>query len=175
MVHNFLQTLPDGISILDVPFGTGRFVPYYLEKDMKVYGLDSSPEMLGAAREILGEDFKKCETVAGDAAQLPFEDNFFDLVVCFRFLQSIIPYRVVKTVLKELHRVTRSQALLELKVRHESLKDARHPKENKSIRDTLKLRDIKMLLGKSGFEIAEIIPISQRKTHVLTAFVCRKK
>ncbi len=175
VVKDFLHALPEGVTVVDVPFGTGRFVPFYLEKGMRVHGLDSSPEMLGAARELLGEDFEKCETVVGDAAQLPYEDNFADLVVCFRFLQSIIPYKTVKTVLREFHRVTRSQALLELKVRHDSLKNVRSPGEDRSIRDTMKMEDIRSLLENAGFEIEDAIPVSRRKTHVLTAFVCRKK
>ncbi len=175
VVRDYLKAMPDGITVVDVPFGTGRFVPYYLGKSMQVYGLDSSPEMLRAAGELLEKDFEKCETVVGDAAQLPYEDNFADLVVCFRFLQSIIPFSTVKAVLKEFHRVTRSRALLELKVRHDRLKDADPPKEDRSIRDTLKMDDIRRLLGDAGFEIEEVIPVSRRKTHVLAAFACRKK
>jgi len=131
--------------------------------------------MLGAARELLGKDFDQCETVVGDAARLPYTDDFADLVVCFRFLQSIIPFRVVVKVLKEFHRVTRTYALLEMKVRHNDLRNSSFPGPNRAIRDSLKLDDIRALLDDAGFEIVNVLPISRRKTHALSAFLCRKR
>lgn len=172
-VKSYLDALPRRIKVLDMPFGTGRFVPFYLEREMEVFGLDASPEMLGAARELLGDDFQRCQTTVGDAAKLPYEDKAFDLVVCFRFLQSIVPYAVVRKSLMELGRVCKSHALLELKVRHDHMKDVAAPKDNKSIRDAFKRADIERLLNGHGFEIVEEIPISRRKTHTLTAFACK--
>ena len=32
IVERLLKDLPDGIKVLDIPFGTGRFVNMYLEK-----------------------------------------------------------------------------------------------------------------------------------------------
>ncbi|MCL3883898.1 hypothetical protein [Marivita sp. GX14005] len=34
---SLLDTLPKGLSVVDIPFGTGRFVPHYLER-----GFDSA-------------------------------------------------------------------------------------------------------------------------------------
>lgn len=175
VVKNLLDTFPDGISVLDAPFGTGRFVPFYLDKKMKIYGLDSSPEMFRAAKELLGADYEKCQNIVGDAADLPYADNHFDLIVCFRFLQSIVPFAVAKKVLKEFNRVTRSMAILELKVRHETSRDLPLPKDHVAMRDSLKKRDVALLLDNAGFHITGMIPVSHRRTHVLTAVLCEKK
>ncbi len=176
VVQDYLGKLPEGIVVLDVPFGTGRYVPLYLSRKMTVYGLDASPEMLEAARELLGQDYDKCKSVVvGDAANLPYENCSVDVVVCFRFLQSIIPLGLVRKVLKEIHRVMRVQAILEVKIRHEYAKDLPLPPENKAMRDALKLDALNQLMKEAGLKVVDVLPIEDRKTHQLAAFVCEKQ
>ncbi len=43
--------MPEGIKVLDVPFGTGRFVQMFLEKKMEIHGIDISEDMYVAAKE----------------------------------------------------------------------------------------------------------------------------
>ncbi len=173
VVKAYLDKFSDGITVLDVPFGTGRFVPLYLAKDMKIQGLDSSPEMLEAASQLLGDDYGRCESVVvGDAASLPHADQSVDLVVCFRFLQSIVPLGVVRKVLKEIRRVIKTQAILELKIRHADAKELPMPPEHKAMRDSLKLDALKQLMDEAGLKVVDILPIEERKTHQLAAFVC---
>jgi len=52
-----LDQLPDGMSVVDIPFGTGRFVPMYRKKGFKIAGLDASEDMISTAQKILGSDF----------------------------------------------------------------------------------------------------------------------
>src|SRR5690606_34648470 len=49
IVRELLAPFPDGCAVLDVPFGTGRFVDMYLAKGMAVYGVDISEDMLATA------------------------------------------------------------------------------------------------------------------------------
>ena len=70
VMKEILATLPDGLKVLDVPFGTGRFVPFYLAKKMDVSGLDASEEMILAAKDTLKEDFERCQVVSGRAPDL---------------------------------------------------------------------------------------------------------
>jgi len=94
----FLSEIPDGSTVLDVPFGTGRFIEFYLKKNMSVYGIDISKDMLDIAREHLGDHYNQCNISVGSAEHLPFENDFFDLVVSCRFL-TLIPMAMVKKVL----------------------------------------------------------------------------
>ena len=116
IIWDLLNDVPDGSSVLDVPFGTGRFVEMYLQKGMSVHGLDISKDMLAAARQALGEDCHKCELHLGSADALPFDDDRFDLTVCCRFL-GLIPFRMATKVLSELHRVSKSRVILYMNVR----------------------------------------------------------
>lgn len=66
--------------VLDAPVGTGRFIPWYLERGIKYVGADISGDMIAQARkkDASGE-FVECSV-----HDLPFEDGQFEHVVCSR-------------------------------------------------------------------------------------------
>lgn len=82
----FLELLPPpGRRTLDLGCGEGR-----LSRDLKARGhslvaVDASPTMVAAAREADPD----LELRLADAADLPFQDGAFDLVVAFMSLQDI--------------------------------------------------------------------------------------
>jgi len=113
VVADIVRELPPGQVVLDVPFGTGRFVRLYHENEMEVYGVEISPKMLEAARADLGDShYQRCILHTGSAESLTFPNHFFDLVVCFRFLQGIISFGMARRVLEELRRVTKSNGIV---------------------------------------------------------------
>lgn len=70
-------------KVIDVPVGTGRVLTYLFDHDINVIGVDLTSEMLDIARR---EACPERHTLQlGNAADLPFEDNQFDLLVSFRF------------------------------------------------------------------------------------------
>lgn len=82
----FLELLPPpGRRTLDIGCGEGR-----LSRDLKalrhsVVALDGSPSLVAAAREADPE----IETILGDAAHLPWPDEFADLAIAFMCLQDV--------------------------------------------------------------------------------------
>jgi ubiquinone/menaquinone biosynthesis C-methylase UbiE len=113
-VKYFLGKMTDVNSVIDVPFGTGRFVELYLSKGLSVSGVDASPDMLRIARKELGDVYQLLDIRLGMCNKLPYEENSFDVAVCIRFLESIIPFHSVLPTLKEIHRVTRQYAIVRL-------------------------------------------------------------
>jgi SAM-dependent methyltransferase len=82
----FFQLVPPaGRRTLEVGCGEGRVVRDLAALGHRVVGLDASPTLLRLARE---ED-PEGEYVLGDAADLPFEDGSFDLVVAFNSLMDV--------------------------------------------------------------------------------------
>jgi ubiquinone/menaquinone biosynthesis C-methylase UbiE len=67
-----------GRRVLDVGCGTGRLAAALVERGAKVWGVDSSPEMLAQARETAG---RKVGLKQGTAEALPFRDGWFDRAV----------------------------------------------------------------------------------------------
>jgi ubiquinone/menaquinone biosynthesis C-methylase UbiE len=85
---------------LDVGCGTGALAYVLAPLVGEVVGVDSSEELLAAAREYAPEG---CTFVLGDAAALPFPYGDFDLVGCMRVLHHV---RRPELVVAEIARVT---------------------------------------------------------------------
>jgi ubiquinone/menaquinone biosynthesis C-methylase UbiE len=158
-VAKLLGTLPEGISVIDLPFGTGRFTELYVPRGIRITGVDISTDMLSAAREIYGSALDTATLEAGDATALKYEDNAFDLVVSVRFLQNIIPYRTVRMALREMARVTKSWAILEFEVRKPDAVDAGLPGEDDPLRGLMYQHQIDAMLEKAGFRTKEVLPV----------------
>jgi len=88
-------------AVLDVGCGTGIHLEMYQRYGCNLYGIDTSPSMLELARTRLGE---RAELRLADAPQLPYEDGFFDLVLCMLVLHEM-DEQVRNTVIGELTRV----------------------------------------------------------------------
>lgn len=87
-VHDQLKghTSPwKGKSVLDVGCGTGRILFRGMDEAESLNGVDLSPEMIKAAKQLLG---KKANLSVADAYELPFDADQFDisLSTCVMFL-----------------------------------------------------------------------------------------
>lgn len=92
---------------LDVGCGTGRYYPIIAQYGVDYRGVDSSEEMLAAARQ----RFPAGLFQRGDAYRLGWDDATFDLVVCSDVLVHIPRHMVA---LRELARVTRKVLFLRI-------------------------------------------------------------
>ncbi|MBW3665356.1 MAG: methyltransferase domain-containing protein [Actinobacteria bacterium] len=75
-------------DVLEVAVGTGRNLEHY-PPDVRLTGVDLSPEMLALARERARAVKADADLREADAQQLPFDDESFDTVVCTFSLCSI--------------------------------------------------------------------------------------
>jgi ubiquinone/menaquinone biosynthesis C-methylase UbiE len=173
VMRRLLDTLPDGLAVLDVPFGTGRFVPHYLAKGMTVHGLEASASMLTQASRYLGDDYAACHVSIGDARALPYEAESFDLVVCFRFLNQIVSFDDAQTILRELRRVTRSAAFLQLKARQDRVPPVPLPGPGEMMSDRLYQADLERILESAGFSVDRVTTITSDK-NLRLAYLVRK-
>lgn len=90
-------------SILDIGCGTGLHLEMYRNFGCSLYGIDTSPSMLEKAEARLG---KNVDLRKADATEIPFNSDFFDLVLCMLVLHEMddnIRYKV----LNEMHRVVK--------------------------------------------------------------------
>jgi len=96
--------LKDADLVLDVGCGPGMVTRdiAHLTRG-KVVAIDGSEDMIAVAKKIL-KDYKNVEFRVGDAENLPFEDNLFDIVTCNLLLMwATNPQKVVD----EMARVTK--------------------------------------------------------------------
>ncbi len=84
--------LASGQRVLEVGVGTGLSLPYYPE-DVRVVGIDISPEMLDKARDrVDDQELSQVEDLlVMDAEDLEFEDDSFDAVVAM-YVASVVPH-----------------------------------------------------------------------------------
>lgn len=98
-------------ALLDIPVGTGRFLPFYEQKQVKyVLGIDASYAMLKQAKR------KKTKAVLmrGDAFTTGLPDNAVDCVVCFRFLHWI-KQEDLHRLFKEFSRITSKHLIFNIR------------------------------------------------------------
>ena len=100
-VQRLLAPLAGDERVLDVGCGTGALALALAPHVREVVGVDSSPDLLAAARERAPAN---CTFLEGDATALPFGWGEFDLVGCLRVLHHV---RRPELVVAELARVTR--------------------------------------------------------------------
>jgi ubiquinone/menaquinone biosynthesis C-methylase UbiE len=72
-----------GVAVLDVGTGPGVLLDELAKHrpDLTVTGVDPSADMIAAARRKLARFGDRATAVTGDAADLPFPDGSFDLIV----------------------------------------------------------------------------------------------
>ena len=93
------------MKVLDVGCGTGVHLDIYRRCGCELYGIDNSPSMLDVARKRLGE---KAELRLGNATEMPYERNTFDLIVCMLVLHEM-DQRMRMAVIAEMKRVLKTE------------------------------------------------------------------
>jgi tellurite methyltransferase len=91
LVEN-IDLLPPGRA-LDVAMGSGRNAVFLAKKGFDVEGVDNSRESIEKALEFAKQAGVSIWTQEADLAQIPyFEEEAYDLVICFNYLQrSLLP------------------------------------------------------------------------------------
>lgn len=96
-------------KVLDIPIGTGRFIPIYKKFNLDFIGMDVSEEMMVQAREVDPE----AEIVFGDIMDIPLGDKSIESTVCTRLLNLMTEDEMVLAI-KEMGRVTKERIICAL-------------------------------------------------------------
>jgi len=87
-----------GERILDVNCGTGDKLHFFRDKWCSLTGIDSSAEILKIARQKHGDH---AELILGQAADLPFSDNEFDIVTIINVLETAgNPQKIIEEAIR---------------------------------------------------------------------------
>lgn len=110
-VFNALSPV-EGRRILEIACGTGRFTSMLAKRGADVTGIDISAAMLQQGREKAQKNGvpDHIEFIRGDAARLPFPDDYFDSVFAMRFFHLA---DTPASFLSEMSRVSREQVFFD--------------------------------------------------------------
>jgi len=101
---NLIKNLDKNIKILDAGCGDGRFLKELRDNNFnQVYGIDYSERAINFAKILTSHtNLKVC-----DIKNLPYNDNFFDVIFLIEVIEHIDPDEVNK-IIKELDRVLKN-------------------------------------------------------------------
>jgi ubiquinone/menaquinone biosynthesis C-methylase UbiE len=122
--------LPDGGDVLEVAPGPG-FLAIEMARDnrIRVTGLDISKTFVELARKNAAEEHVRVDFRLGNAAQMPFADKSFDLLICRAAFKN---FSEPERALKEMRRVLRpggTGVIIDLR-RDASMTDVKHAVES---------------------------------------------
>jgi ubiquinone/menaquinone biosynthesis C-methylase UbiE len=83
LAQDIAQAAPQNAAVLDVGTGPGVLLAELarLRPDLKLTGIDLSPDMIAAADRNLAPYEDRASAQVGDVTQLPFADRSFELIV----------------------------------------------------------------------------------------------
>lgn len=101
LVLRFNKYYPPKAKVLECGFGTGPNIQFFLDQNFEYHGIEGSETALDYTRKHF-PDGKY--TIMDLRKPLPYEDNFFDLVVD-RCVFTLNPYEEIEKMLGEVYRV----------------------------------------------------------------------
>lgn len=128
VVSFVLRTFKQGGAILDLGCGAGRHLKFLAENGFEAYGCDYSSSGIQASQELLASANLKANFEIASVDNLPYDDEFFDGLICF----GVLYYNDKQSIQKaagEIFRVLKKGSKALILVRN--LEDYRYEKAKK--------------------------------------------
>ncbi|MBV7327847.1 class I SAM-dependent methyltransferase [Chloroflexi bacterium TSY] len=71
---------------LDLGFGVGRHAIFLAKQEIEMYGLDAAANGVSYASQWAEQEGVSLTLTTGDMSQLPYDDNFFDLIITWNVI-----------------------------------------------------------------------------------------
>lgn len=111
IISKWMMLQPPGISVLDCPVGTGRFLSLYAAQEFQVTGIDISPDMLAQARAKVPHG---ANITLREGSIFDLGDGEYEVSLAIRIM-NLIERRDMQRALVELQRVTTSEIIFNLR------------------------------------------------------------
>ncbi len=167
---SFISSMPSGLKVLDVPFGTGRFMPIYTAKQWQVTGVDISEEMLVTARRYNPKKIVQYTELRGDVLEIPFQVAEFDVVVSYRFLGYILTVEKAEQTIRKLAGVTKSYMILSL----QHLLEGASPGPEDKMGHRMYWGQVETLLNSCQLEVVQKVDGRPHENYLNTIVLLRK-
>jgi tellurite methyltransferase len=109
--HILKGTFEGKTKLLDAGCGEGRNLKYFINNGFDIYGIDSNPMAIKMAqmtyKAITANNFS-----VGNINSLPYEDGFFDSIICMAVLHFAKDHDEFVVMLNELQRVLKPDGVI---------------------------------------------------------------
>lgn len=175
-----IQNTQKGDRILDVGCGTSDYIITLSKIGRICYGIDPLLEIsLLRAREKANKEKVNVNLIQGVGENLPFEKNFFSMVLCFSTLQHV---KDQNKVLSEIKRVLNNSGLFLMSIPLDKniFNLFKRTKKPIYVTKSFSLKDLRVILKANDFEILKIRgcgffpPFTNRFLFVLYRFLGEK-
>jgi len=101
----------DKKRVLEIGCGTGNNLIFFAENGFKTYGIDLDRDAISYAKKLLEGKNLKAELKIGDAKNLPYKNNSFDLILDRACLQHN-KIEDIKIIIKQIERILKVGGIL---------------------------------------------------------------
>ena len=103
MPDGYVANLPYFIGkppakVLDLGCGLGRHTVYFASLGYEVSAMDISEEAVKGTKKWLQEEQLEAKVESGKMTNLPYPDDYFDLVIAFNVIYHAFKHDVIKTI-----------------------------------------------------------------------------
>jgi len=109
IVHHYqmsLNYLDKKMKVLDLACGDGFGAQIISNHVQEIFALDNDAEIISSS--LAKNEFTNLKFVAGDALNMPFEDNVFDAILAFEIIEHLDPDKL----LSEIYRTLKTNSML---------------------------------------------------------------
>lgn len=114
------KVINDNEKILEAGCGAGRVYFYYKKRGFDISGIEYSKNAVNNIQKI---DIAPCKVMHGSVTDMPYEDNFFDVVLAFGLYHNIEDEKELQKAFNETKRVLNNGGKLVASVRIDSLEN----------------------------------------------------
>lgn len=100
-LQNILSKYSPGSKVLDAGSGLGKWVFDWQRQGYQAYGIDIVSDAIKRCQEYAKQNNLGCQFLKGDVRNMPFSDNFFEVIVSFGTIEH---FQEVLVAVKEFYR-----------------------------------------------------------------------
>ena len=118
----------------------------------KIVGLDLSPGMLEVGKKkVSNKNLQNTiEMVVGDSENLPFEDNYFDLVISINTIHNLVRSECMQAI-REIERVSKGSSYIVVDAYRTESEQKRMKAWNLTAKTFMHVEDWKNFFAKAGY------------------------
>ncbi len=173
-----LGDVADGSKLIEIAFGTGRFLRFYESRNFLVTAMEPSLDMIKTGFDYFEDKFafSKNSLLLSSAMAISLPHSNYDAMVSMRFVGCILLMLDTRKCLLEMARLVKSNGVVvfDLNVRRRNFLDDSDIDEDSVIGYQLSRQQVEKFLFTASLEPIKIYNHETKKTFERNFFVCKR-